>query len=178
MVKELESFARTMKAATKGVEFSKEKDANIIDTQARVWFWKHDYQKALELAPRHLSALLQKGAHQEDAGDLHNAARTYQSALACIPPGTEPAPHLREAVGHARQLVEKDLAALSSALEAPLAAIRARHGGSAQGLDHHPAADADLRSALTHVYDPSAARTVRRTPGDPRPAQHPLRRRR
>ncbi len=89
-------------------------------------------QKALELAPRHLSALLQKGAHQEDAGDLHNAARTYQSALACIPPGTEPAPHLREAVDRAKRLVEKDLAELTSALEAPLAAIRARHGGAAQ----------------------------------------------
>ena len=89
-------------------------------------------QKALELAPRHLSALLQKGAHLEDAGDLHNAARTYQSALACIPPGTEPAPHLLEAVGRAKRLVEKDLAELTSAMEAPLAAIRARHGGRAQ----------------------------------------------
>jgi tetratricopeptide (TPR) repeat protein len=38
-----------MKAAAKGVEFSNEKNANVIDTLARVWFWKHDYQKALEL---------------------------------------------------------------------------------------------------------------------------------
>ena len=89
-------------------------------------------EKALELEPRHLSALLQKGAHQEDAGDVHGAARTYQSALTCIPPGTEPAPHLREAFERAKRQVETDLAELTSALEGPLAAIRARHGGSAQ----------------------------------------------
>jgi aspartyl/asparaginyl beta-hydroxylase (cupin superfamily) len=89
-------------------------------------------QKALELAPRHLSALLQKGAHLEDAGDLRGAARAYQSALACIAPGTEPAPHMLEAVGRAKRLVAKDQAALISALEAPLAEVRARHGGRAQ----------------------------------------------
>ena len=43
-------------------------------------------EKALELEPRHLSALLQKGAYLEEAGDTRNAARTYQNALACIPP--------------------------------------------------------------------------------------------
>jgi aspartyl/asparaginyl beta-hydroxylase (cupin superfamily) len=86
-------------------------------------------QKALELAPRHLSALLQKGAHQEDAGDVNAAARTYQSALACLKPGSEPPPHLREAISRARALVEKDLAALTSAMEGPLAAVRARYDG-------------------------------------------------
>jgi aspartate beta-hydroxylase len=89
-------------------------------------------QRALELNPRHLSALLQKGAALEDAGDAQNAARTYQNAIACIPPGTEPAPHLRGALSRARLLVENDAAALSAALEAPLAAIRERHGGGAQ----------------------------------------------
>ena len=42
------------------------------------------------LTPRHLSALLQKGAYQEETGDLRNAARTYQNALACVAPGAEP----------------------------------------------------------------------------------------
>jgi aspartate beta-hydroxylase len=89
-------------------------------------------QTALELEPRHLSALLQKGAHLEDAGDLNNAARTYQSALACVRPGVEPPPHLREALRRAQVLVDKDVAALAAALEGPLAAIRERHGAGTQ----------------------------------------------
>ncbi|HEY2809300.1 MAG TPA: aspartyl/asparaginyl beta-hydroxylase domain-containing protein [Steroidobacteraceae bacterium] len=89
-------------------------------------------QKALELAPRHLSALLQKGAYQEDTGDLRGAARTYQSALATIAPGTEPAPHIREALARARRVVDQDQATLTSAMEGPLAEVRARHGGAAQ----------------------------------------------
>ncbi|HEY1492295.1 MAG TPA: hypothetical protein VGF35_06685, partial [Steroidobacteraceae bacterium] len=89
-------------------------------------------QKALELAPRHLSALLQKGAYQEDTGDLRGAARTYQSALATIAPGTEPSPHVREALARARRVVDQDQATLTSAMEGPLAEVRARHGGAAQ----------------------------------------------
>ncbi len=89
-------------------------------------------QTALELEPRHLSALLQKGAHLEDAGELRGAARAYQSALACVRPGTEPPAHLREALRRAQLLVDKDLALLTTQLEAPLAAIRERHGAGAQ----------------------------------------------
>jgi aspartate beta-hydroxylase len=89
-------------------------------------------EKALQLQPRHLSALLQKAAYLEETGQLRTAARTYQNALACIPPGTEPAPAVREALAHAKKLVEEDRAALSSELEEPLAAIRERHGGAPQ----------------------------------------------
>jgi aspartate beta-hydroxylase len=89
-------------------------------------------EKALQLEPRHLSALLQKGAYLEESGDVRKAARTYQNALACIPPGAEPAPAVREALSHARELVEADLTALTVALEEPLAAIRKRHGGLRQ----------------------------------------------
>ncbi len=89
-------------------------------------------EKALRLQPRHLSALLQKAAYFEDGGDLRTAARTYQNALACIPPGAEPAPAVREAVTHAKKLVEDDRAALNAALEGSLAAIRERHGGGHQ----------------------------------------------
>jgi len=89
-------------------------------------------EKALRLQPRHLSALLQKAAYFEDSGDLRTAARTYQNALACIPPGAEPAPAVREAVTHAKKLVEDDRAALNAALEGSLAAIRERHGGGRQ----------------------------------------------
>src|SRR5205823_9807260 len=57
-------------------------------------------EKALQLEPRHLSALLQKGAYLEESGDVRGAARTYQNALACIPPGAEAAPAAREALSH------------------------------------------------------------------------------
>jgi aspartate beta-hydroxylase len=89
-------------------------------------------EKALELEPRHLSALLQKGAYLEESGDPRNAARAYQNALACIAPGAEAPPAIRDALAHAKSLVEADLAALTATLEEPLAAIRARHGGGRQ----------------------------------------------
>ena len=89
-------------------------------------------EKALQLEPRHLSALLQKGAYFEQSGDLRAAARIYQSALGCLPPGAEPAPTVREALKHAEQLVEADRAALTASFEESLGEIRARHGGARQ----------------------------------------------
>ena len=89
-------------------------------------------EKALQLEPRHLSALLQKGAYLEQSGDVRGAARTYQNALACIPSGAEAAPAVREALSHAKALVEADYAALAAELEGPLAAVRERHGGGRQ----------------------------------------------
>jgi len=88
--------------------------------------------KALELEPRHLSALLQKGAIYEARGEQRAAARIYQNMLACIPPGGEVAPAIKDAVARAQQLVDKDLAELTTALEGPLAALRERHGGRRQ----------------------------------------------
>ena len=89
-------------------------------------------ERALQLEPRHLSALLQKGAYLEESGDLLSAARTYQNALASIPPGAEAAPAVRDALTHARALVEADYAVLTAELEAPLAAVRERHGSGPQ----------------------------------------------
>jgi aspartate beta-hydroxylase len=89
-------------------------------------------EKALQLEPRHLSALLQKGQYLEASGDTRNAARTYQNALAVIPPGSEPPPAVQDALRHARSLVDADFAALSAALEEPLSAVRTRHGGARQ----------------------------------------------
>ncbi len=89
-------------------------------------------EKALALEPRHVSSLLQKAALLEEMADTRNAARLYQQALANIPPGTAPAPSIRELVEHARQVIQADQAALGVELEARLSEIRARHGGEAQ----------------------------------------------
>ena len=88
--------------------------------------------KALELEPRHLSALLQKGAIYEARGEQRAAARIYQNMLACIPPGGEVPASIKDAVTHAKQMVDKDLAELTVALEGPLAELRERHGGRRQ----------------------------------------------
>ena len=89
-------------------------------------------EKALELEPRHLSALLQKGAHLQETGDVRNAARAYQNALACVAPNAEVPPAVRDALVRARALVESDQAQLLGELEQPLAAVRERHGGAGQ----------------------------------------------
>jgi tetratricopeptide (TPR) repeat protein len=89
-------------------------------------------EKALALEPRHVSALLQKGAYLEATGDPRNAARTYQNVLAVLAPGAEIPPNIKDALAHAKSMVDADRAALAAALEEPLAAIRARHGGSRQ----------------------------------------------
>ena len=85
--------------------------------------------KALELEPRHVSALLQKGAWYEHQGDKRAAARIYQNLLLSLPPGAEVPANVKEAFDHARQLVDADRAELQSVLEQPLAEVRARHGG-------------------------------------------------
>lgn len=89
-------------------------------------------EKALALEPRHLSALLQKGAYLEATGDSRNAARTYQNVLDCLPPGAELPSNLKDALDHAKAMVDADRAALTAALEEPLAQVRARHGGTRQ----------------------------------------------
>jgi len=89
-------------------------------------------EKALALEPRHVSALLQKGAYLEETGDPRNAARTYQNVLACLPPGMDVPPNIKDAVAHAKAMVDADLASLGALLEEPLARIRERHGGARQ----------------------------------------------
>ena len=89
-------------------------------------------EKALELEPRHVSALLQKGAYLEETGDPRNAARTYQNMLECIPPGMEIPANIRAAVDHAKSVVDTDRSALAAQLEEPLAHIRERLGGRRQ----------------------------------------------
>jgi aspartyl/asparaginyl beta-hydroxylase (cupin superfamily)/Flp pilus assembly protein TadD len=116
-------------------------------------------EKALEVEPRHLSALLQKGAYFEHMGDKRQAARTYANALACIPPGAEPPVAVREALDKAKALVASDRAALSAALEQSLAEARARHQGEPQRrvdkcLDILLGARKSFRSEPTWMYFP------------------------
>ncbi len=89
-------------------------------------------ERALALEPRHLTALLQKGALIEDRGDARNAARNaariYRSALVIVPPDVTPPPALSAALERAREAVRRDDAALADAIGERLAAIRERDG--------------------------------------------------
>jgi aspartate beta-hydroxylase len=89
-------------------------------------------EKALALEPRHLSALLQKGAYFEEMDDPRSAARTYQAALDSLPVGAEVPPHLKDVFSHAKAKVDADRAGLARVLEQPLAQIRDQYGGEAQ----------------------------------------------
>jgi aspartyl/asparaginyl beta-hydroxylase (cupin superfamily) len=89
-------------------------------------------EKALKLDPRHVSSLLQKGAYLEESGDTRNAAQVYANLLSFLPPEVGSAPALKDAVGHARRVVDADLAELIGKLEQPLAAIRGAHGNRPQ----------------------------------------------
>jgi aspartate beta-hydroxylase len=87
-------------------------------------------EKALTLEPRHLSALLQKAAHFEEAGEALVAARIYRDALACIPPGAQVPEVVANAVAHARLVVARDIEALGAELDGPLRELQRRHGQS------------------------------------------------
>ena len=86
-------------------------------------------ERALALEPRHLAALLQKGALMEATGDSRNAARVYRNALATLPAGASPPETVAAVIEHAQAAVAQDDAALVAAIEGRLAGIRASHGG-------------------------------------------------
>ena len=89
-------------------------------------------EKALALEPRHLSALLQKGEYLTDTGNPRAAARVFQAALDCVPPGADVPVNLESAFDLAKSRVALDNAGLSEAVEKRLASIRDRHGGNRQ----------------------------------------------
>jgi aspartyl/asparaginyl beta-hydroxylase (cupin superfamily) len=90
-------------------------------------------ERALALEPRHLASLLQKAQLIEARGDIRTAARMYRNALATLPAGITPPATSAPAVAHARDVVRADDSALAETLEAQLAPIRERHGGSSFG---------------------------------------------
>ena len=85
-------------------------------------------ERALRLEPRHLAALLQKGAFIAATGDARNAARIYRNALATLPAGAAPPPTVSEALARAREAVRADDEGLATAIEQRLGSIRQQHG--------------------------------------------------
>ncbi|MDE2356700.1 MAG: aspartyl/asparaginyl beta-hydroxylase domain-containing protein [Alphaproteobacteria bacterium] len=84
---------------------------------------------ALALEPRHLVALLSKGALLERMGQSKAAALVYRNALACAPPDEVlPAP-LRAQLDHARAATKAFGEALARRLSESVAEIKARWQG-------------------------------------------------
>lgn len=61
-----------LRAAQKAVEFTHEKDGAILDTLARVWFWKEDVAKAIEIQ--------RKAVAVSDRDDVKAALEEYEKA--------------------------------------------------------------------------------------------------
>jgi aspartate beta-hydroxylase len=87
-------------------------------------------ERALALEPRHAPALLQKAALLEDRGENRSAARIYRAALATVPADVTLPPAIGAELARARAVVDADDAALASAVQERVAAIRERHGAA------------------------------------------------
>lgn len=92
-------------------------------------------ERALVLEPRHLPALLQKGAVLEATGDSRNAARAYRNALATLPRGAAAPQAMAGMLEHARGVIARDDAALAAAIEGRLGPLRQQHGGAQRRVE-------------------------------------------
>ena len=89
-------------------------------------------EKALELEPRYVAALLHKGDLMERLGNAKAAALTFEAALASIPPGEAIPQHLAPAVAHAREVVGANARELEAFLERELEPVRRKHAADDQ----------------------------------------------
>lgn len=94
-------------------------------------------QRVLEIEPRHLAALLQKGALLERQGKSRAAAQTYHNALQTIQPGASLPNALRALVQRAVDVTNANDAALAEYLNEQLRGIRQEHAGEDQTRFDH-----------------------------------------
>ena len=93
--------------------------------------------QALKIEPRHLMALLQKGAVLETMGKSRVAAGVYHDALLSIPAGRRLPKFLEPRIEHAQAAVRKNMDDLGAHIEARLSATRARFEPAAQERFDH-----------------------------------------
>jgi aspartate beta-hydroxylase len=94
-------------------------------------------QRVLEIEPRHLGALLNKGALQERQGKRKAAAKTYHHALQTIPAGASLPNSLQPLVRRAIDVTNANDAALADYLAAQLSGLRREHAGEDHArVDH------------------------------------------
>lgn len=93
--------------------------------------------QALQVDPRHLMALLQKGAVLETMGRARTAASVYYDALRSVPAGQKLPQFLATRMEHAQAAVRKNFEELGAHLEARLASTRARFAPADQARFDH-----------------------------------------
>jgi aspartate beta-hydroxylase len=84
--------------------------------------------RALTIDPYFLPALLARAAWFERGGKTRQAAKIYKDVLTIVPPDARVEPWLAERLAHAREVVERNRAALAAHLETRLDPIRAGAG--------------------------------------------------
>jgi aspartyl/asparaginyl beta-hydroxylase (cupin superfamily) len=83
--------------------------------------------KLLRLEPANITALLQKGALEEQQGRTRAAAMTYRAVLQLVPPGFSPPPWMEPALRRAQRAVDANAQALEAHIAQSLQNMRARH---------------------------------------------------
>ncbi|MBM0103521.1 aspartyl/asparaginyl beta-hydroxylase domain-containing protein [Steroidobacter sp. S1-65] len=94
-------------------------------------------QRVLEIEPRHLAALLHKGALQERQGNAKAAAKTYNNALQTISASTPLPGPLRAMVQRAIEVTNANDAALADHLAAKLHELRQEYAAEDQSRFDH-----------------------------------------
>jgi len=86
-------------------------------------------EKALELEPRYVLALLQKGDLMERQGKPKAAALAFGGALACVASGAPVPPNAAAALQHAQEVTLGNNRDLASFLEKEVESVRKAHAG-------------------------------------------------
>lgn len=94
-------------------------------------------ERALAIEPRHLLALLQKGALLESQGKPKAAAKTYHNALQTIPVGASLPNSLRGLVQRAIDVTNANDAALAAYMAEQLQEVRQQHASEDQSRFDH-----------------------------------------
>lgn len=87
------------------------------------------YERVIEIDPRRIAALLEKGALELKLNRPRVAAVSFRTALQMIPPGVQPPPELQSLVQKARDTVEKNNRELEAHIESALRDLKTRFSG-------------------------------------------------
>jgi aspartate beta-hydroxylase len=110
--------------------------------------------KALEIDPRNVIALIEKGSLEESLEKPRAAAMSYRAALQLIPPGSAIPKDMEPALGRARDVVDGNNRALESYVEDGLEEIKSRFPGeSFRRFDQ--CADIILQKRSVHRQQPT-----------------------
>jgi aspartyl/asparaginyl beta-hydroxylase (cupin superfamily) len=110
-------------------------------------------EKALEIEPRYVLALLQKAELMERLNMPKTAATVYSAALDCVASGTPVPQNIAAALTHAQAVVNANAGALEAFLERELASVRQRHS-SADQQRYDACRDVFLRKRRVYTHEP------------------------